>query len=211
MFGEIQFTIPCAPVSQQATRAAKERFTAEVRKITEPLEYLLDGEIRLEIVWSISEYDRWETPDAPDVDNILKPLLDALCGPQGILLDDCQVQALGVSWLDWTLDTQSVEILLKFRSDEFLRKEGLSFVRFKDGLCFPIPGDIRKSHLQPWLQAAEAAVKLRDATGRIARSILHGNFIHRSRLTEFPVFSLEELREEPLQKNIHEGYIHTPK
>ena len=60
------------------------------------------------IEWTVHEQDRYESDAAPDVDNILKPLLDGLCGPEGVLIDDCQVQAVDCRWIDWTLREQPV-------------------------------------------------------------------------------------------------------
>lgn len=73
-FGEITFSLPVAPVSQQAASAAKQKLVAEVRKITSPLEYILDGEVQIEIQWLIHERLRWETNASPDVNNILTVL-----------------------------------------------------------------------------------------------------------------------------------------
>jgi hypothetical protein len=54
-FGEVEFSLPIAPVSQQASSAAKQKLVAEVRTITKPLEYLLSGEVQIEVQWLIHE------------------------------------------------------------------------------------------------------------------------------------------------------------
>jgi len=51
--------------------------------------YLPLGDVKVSIEWTLHEQDPYESDAAPDVDNILKPLLDVLCGPDGILIDDC--------------------------------------------------------------------------------------------------------------------------
>jgi Holliday junction resolvase RusA-like endonuclease len=99
--GELEFTISGPPVSQQSTRSEKDKFAELMRKQIGNSPYLLSGDVRVEIEWSLHEQYRYESDAAPDVDNILKPLLDALCGPQGVLIDDCQVQAVDCRWIDW--------------------------------------------------------------------------------------------------------------
>lgn len=200
-FGEIQFSLPVAPVSQQASSVAKKKLTDEVRRITVPLEYLLDGEVQIEVQWLIHERLRWETDASPDVDNILKPLLDGLCGPDGILIDDCQVQSIHAHWMGWNRDDQQLDIRIRFSPDDYLAKAGLSFARFANALCFPIPGDVRvKNALQHWLDAIESALAAREKIAGItksyypARSVLPRGFIHRSRVKGFPVHEIADLR-----------------
>ena len=203
-FGEITFSLPIAPVSQQATAASKEKLVAEVRKITSPLEYLLEGDVQIEIQWLIHERLRWETDASPDVDNILKPLLDGLCGRDGILIDDCQVQSITSFWVDWTRDDQQLDIRIRFVPESYLPKAGLWFVRLKDALCFPVPAEVReKKAVQPWLDAIELAIatreKIADRTKSYypARYVLPRGLIHRSRIKDFPVHELAELRKLP--------------
>jgi hypothetical protein len=135
------------------------------------------------------------------VDNILKPLLEGLCGPDGILIDDCQVQAVTASWIDWTRDDQQLDIRIRFSRDDYLPKAGLSFVRLKDALCFPLPFEVReKGGLQIWLDAIETATKVREKIPELtnsyypARSVLPRGFIHRTRIKDFPVHDLADLR-----------------
>src|SRR5207244_5710585 len=50
---------------------------------------LLTGEVAVEVEWVLHERYRWESGlmlTTPDVDNIVKPLLDALCGPDALLI-----------------------------------------------------------------------------------------------------------------------------
>jgi Holliday junction resolvase RusA-like endonuclease len=198
--GEITFSLPVAPVSQQAASAAKRSLVAEIRKITSPLEYILDGEVKIEIQWHIHERLRWETDASPDVDNILKPLLDGLCGRDGLLIDDCQVQSITAFWCGWTRDDQQLDIRVRFGPDEYLNKAGLSFVRVKDALCFPVPAEILHKGLTIWLDAIEGATQAREKIADLtksyypARYVLPRGLIHRSRIKEFPVHELEELR-----------------
>ena len=199
-FGEIHFELATAPVSQQASGDAKAALREQVRAITRPLQYLIDSEVQLEIEWFVHERFRWETDASPDVDNIIKPLLDGLCGPEGLLVDDCQVQRVGCSWIDWNRDDQKLAIHLKFPPDSYLMKDGLVFARVQQAMCFPVPRDVQKKALGLWLDALEHSLagrkKLTDLTGSYypARYVLPTGFIHVSRLRGFKVVPVEDLR-----------------
>jgi Holliday junction resolvase RusA-like endonuclease len=199
-FGELTFEVPAAPVSQQASGAAKEAIREHVRSITRPLQYVIDTEVQVELEWFIHERLRWETDSSPDVDNIIKPLLDGLCGPEGVIVDDCQVQSVTSSWIDWTRDDQQVCIRLKFSPDHFLLKEGLVFARVQNALCFPVPKEVQEKALGVWLDAIDAALaaraKIEQATNSYypARYVLPPGLIHVSRLHGFPVIDVAELR-----------------
>src|ERR1035438_2459116 len=88
--GELTFVVEGPPVSQQSRRSEKDTFAKSIRAQMSECGYLISGDVRIYIEWTLHEQDRYESDAAPDVDNILKPLLDALCGPEGVLIDDCQ-------------------------------------------------------------------------------------------------------------------------
>jgi hypothetical protein len=59
------------------------------------------------------------------IDNLLKPMLDAFCGPNGLLVDDCQVRSLGISWISTTSDQPAVTIQVHFIDSDFVPKAGI--------------------------------------------------------------------------------------
>jgi len=199
-FGELEMTLPVPAVSRQATSAAKQAITELVRSFTKPLEYLLDGDVTVDIEWTLHERSRWETDASADVDNIIKPLLDALCGPDGILIDDCQVRSFSSTWLSWVKEEDQVVIRIKYDADHYLPKDGLVFVRIQGALCYPVPREIREKRATAvWLDAVETSLRAREGIEKLtgsyypARYVLPSGFIHRSRLTQFPVYSPGEL------------------
>lgn len=102
--------LPVAPVSLQASRAQKEVITNAIRSAIADHGFILTNDVKISIEWLVNEQRRYETDAAPDVDNIIKPIIDALCGPQGVLVDDCQVQFVSCHWIDWERDDQQVTI-----------------------------------------------------------------------------------------------------
>jgi Holliday junction resolvase RusA-like endonuclease len=136
--GLLEFTLPLAPVSQQAKSEAKSEFKCAVQAFTKTAQYLLAGDVQLSVEWLVSEQARYETDRSPDVDNILKPLIDSLVGPDGLVIDDNQIQSVSCSWIDWHREEEQIRVELRFLPDEWLQKQGLVFVQFENGLCMPI-------------------------------------------------------------------------
>ena len=87
----LRYEIPTAPVSQQATSDSKAGLKSQVQAIISKANLFLTGEVRVNIDWMVHDRIRYETDQAPDIDNVIKPTLDAITGPSGILIDDCQV------------------------------------------------------------------------------------------------------------------------
>src|SRR5947199_68686 len=78
----------------------------------------------------------------------LEDLIDALCGPDGLLVDDCQLSRVNVEWVSWIYDDrQQVKLDLRFIDSDFHKREGLFFVDFGAGLCYPFSGHIPKGGL----------------------------------------------------------------
>ncbi|MCI5130534.1 MAG: RusA family crossover junction endodeoxyribonuclease [Candidatus Electrothrix sp. EH2] len=76
-----------------------------------------------------SRKKRYETDTSADIDNIIKPLLDSLCGPSGILIDDNQVQCVTCYWLDTSdYESEKINISIDYIDDEYISKEGLIFI-----------------------------------------------------------------------------------
>jgi hypothetical protein len=137
------------------------------------------------------------------VDNILKPLLDALCGPHGVLIDDCQVQAVDCRWIDWRDRTERVEVRIRFFPDEWVSKDGLCFVHLGKGLCFPInrtaPAEgtlLILEHVNAMLMTSNKLIGLGldyyEANGVMSVQ----RVFHRSRVGRFPVIELDAIRVE---------------
>jgi Holliday junction resolvase RusA-like endonuclease len=152
--GIISFRVNLAPTSQQSKRAVKDGFTKACKEAMAKFPVILYGEVKVDIVWYIHEQDRYETDAAPDVDNILKPLLDGLYGPGALLIDDCQVQEISCRWIDSAIHDQSVEIEVRHHPDDWLRRDSLSFVEFESCLCMPLsdsaPREAKILMLETW-------------------------------------------------------------
>src|SRR5574337_661129 len=99
MFGEWQQTFDLEPVSYANPGAARAAFKVAVRAQLRN-RFVFVGGISITIVLYLDEQKMLETPSYGDIDNHAKQLLDTIKGSGGILIDDCQVQHLDISWID---------------------------------------------------------------------------------------------------------------
>src|SRR5260370_25193106 len=89
------------PVSLQASAARKASLKADLATVAAAgTTGVFTGDVEVTIEWFVSQQVRYGTHMVAGLDNIVKPLLPAVTGPDGVMIDDNQVQSLRVSWLD---------------------------------------------------------------------------------------------------------------
>ncbi len=201
--GEVTIVLPFAPVRFKAARARKDILTKAVRRITSKIPDVLSGEVTVDIEWLIHERERCESHASPDLDNILKPLLDALHGPRGILIDDSQIQALGIHWIDSPREEQTITIRIRHLPDELIPKAGLLFARVHANLCVPLNMNLPPRGLLVLIDNWEAAFRARGELLRSGMNYYGANRVmpiqrpfHSSRLRSFKIRPLAQLRTE---------------
>lgn len=198
----LEIRIPLAPVSIQSSSQSKAEFKAKVREQCAPFSFLLACDVQIEVTWHIHEQERYETDRAPDVDNILKPLLDALSGPDGVLIDDNQVQSICCSWVDWTRRDEEISISIRFYDDEgWMPKGHFKFVQFEKGLCYPVATYFPRELQEAFVRIFEKGLTARADLEKIgvgyeeARALMPvARIFHRTRVSDFPVITLEQFK-----------------
>jgi len=160
--GELTFSFNFEPVSLQSNSEKREFVKNEIRKITSKLNYLLSGDVKVEIQWLLYEQERYESANAPDIDNIIKPILDGLSGPQGVIIDDCQVQTIGSHWIDWTKREHKINISIQYIPNDYVCKANLIFVRLDGNLFFPIQSNLNLEAKKLLIMHLENGMKLRN-------------------------------------------------
>lgn len=206
---DIEFGIPAKPIGRQS--GSKQEYRAFKEAITSGLcavQYLLSGDVQLEVDWLIHERERYETDRAPDVDNILKPILDGMSGPNGLLIDDCQVQAIDCRWIDWTREDQTLTIRVRFMGDEWVPKSQLVFVHLGRSLYFPINLDLKPEGMGLVLDMVTKMLSARDEVENLTndyylakRLMPIQRVFHKSRLEKFQKIEMIDLRRK-LEKEI---------
>ena len=132
---DVCFRVYGKPPSLQNNQEKKLKFTKIVQSYTKQCPYIITNTCWIHIDYYCSELRRFKNPNMYDMDNIIKPILDALVGRDGLVVDDVLFDRVEVNWIDKN-GLDEVEIRIEYPELHYQRKEDLSF--FKNGLwCFP--------------------------------------------------------------------------
>lgn len=134
MFGEWEQRFDLAPVPYGNGSAQRGEFRGAIQAALTN-RWLFSNEIHLEITLHVDVQATIETDEAADLDNYAKSILDGLKGPNGIMIDDTQVQALSISWIDG-YGPPAFTIAAKGSPDDFVLKPQ-EFYEMPDGLWYP--------------------------------------------------------------------------
>ena len=133
------------PVSLRSNRAYKDVIEESIKVQTRVIPWVCTEDIGIVIEWKINDRERYENPGTPDIDNILKPILDSLCGPEGVLVDDCQVVSLSVTCLGgWVHGSNSFDLKLTlpnegmYENNACIPKDEIQMVNIGKNLYLPI-------------------------------------------------------------------------
>lgn len=134
-FGEFERTFNIPPIPYGNPK--KKEFVNLVHKELSDIKYLLTSEVRITIILYLNERVRYETHQSADLDNYAKLICDAIKGPEGIIIDDVQIQYLSVSWIDTTKE-ESFELNILTHPDSFLPKP-IKLFEMPNELYYPVP------------------------------------------------------------------------
>jgi Holliday junction resolvase RusA-like endonuclease len=195
--GPVELHIPREPVSLQAAGKKRRALSREIASLAASVNWFFTGDVDVSVQWTLSEKHRYESDRALDLDNILKPLLDGLSGPNGCLIDDTQVQHISVGWIDWTReDRQHLRIQIEALDPDEWMTRSFHMVEIRPAMCIPLPADISAEAAGMLLRAVERMFAGSDELMRmgvswtVARRLrpLQRTF-HRNKVREFEVIS----------------------
>lgn len=121
----------------QGNRVKQTDMIKEIRNQLKNCQFLITCDLAVHFTFFVDERIRYETHLSPDVDNVIKRALDAICGPQGILINDTQVQFVTSKWIDDEVTSTDSMIVIEPDEISFIEKKNISFVKFHKNLCIP--------------------------------------------------------------------------
>lgn len=198
-FGSLKFEIMGAPVSVQSSKAVKSAYLRNIKNILSKYKYVLTGQIMLDVTWLVPAKSRYETDARADIDNCLKPILDAFTGPDGLFIDDCQIKGLYICWRH--IESEEERLLFEFNFDpiQWCNKDGLAFLALDRGLCCLVDINWSKPIREIWIKTIKSGEHYKTKLEKLGTSYLAlagmtgGNQpFHRTRTTGFPVLSEDE-------------------
>ena len=150
-------------MSLQAKSDRRSEFKEFAVEELKSVSFLLSGDVKISIEWYSHEQKRYETTASADIDNIIKPLLDSLCGPDGIMIDDNQVQSIGCNWFDYDdIENEKLVVVVEFSPSEFVLKEGLFFVNVHQHLYMPLWESLDKKAQKLMAESFVKMIEIRE-------------------------------------------------
>lgn len=78
-------------ISIQSKKEARKELYSPIQGELAKFKWICVGPVNVEFNWHLHGTQRQETDKVGDFDNITKPILDALTGASGLLVDDSQI------------------------------------------------------------------------------------------------------------------------
>ena len=198
-FGRAEFVVHGSPVSVQSKKVVRDAYLASIKGQFEGLMYLLTGEIILNVTWLLPAKQRFETDAKSDIDNCIKPIIDAFTGPDGLFIDDCQLRGLYIFWRHIESGNERLVFDFEFQGDQYALKKGLAFVQLDGALCTPVNLNWPIAAKVMWSAMLSTNQKSKEILEKIGISypavagFLGGNQpFHRTRVSGFRLLSLSD-------------------
>ncbi|WP_230980694.1 RusA family crossover junction endodeoxyribonuclease [Burkholderia cepacia] len=184
-------------MSSQSRAERKQELVQSIQQELSQFKWLISGSVQIEFAWYLHSIERQETDKVGDIDNITKPILDALTGPNGILIDDSQIGSVHTFWMSRNEQvTYSVLTLeIQFSNDDCLDKHNLVFIQYWNAMCIALNVDFtdQKSifgalfvvRFRRWYR--HMASRFRGAGADFDRALIQSTWdFHRTRVGGFP-------------------------
>lgn len=182
----------------QSTKKVREAYLATIKSELSRFHFILTGQLMLEVTWLVPAKSRYETDAKADIDNCLKPIIDAFTGPDGLFINDCQLKGLYICWRHIASENERLHFKFEFDPDQWTEKGGLAFIRLERGLCCQVslnwPIHLRKS----WVEAMQTGEHYKEKLEQLGASYLAlaamtggSQPFHVTRTSGFPLLSAE--------------------
>jgi Holliday junction resolvase RusA-like endonuclease len=200
-YGEATISVTTSPVSLQAKSNKKENLKNTIHNHFLNFDEIIISDIKVEIIWYCRTQERYETDKIADIDNIVKPILDSLCGEGGIIIDDNQVQTITAYWLDIWCGEEYFDINIKCFDTSFIKRSDLAYFEIRPNLYLPYNYRLEKNLIEKNISLLTFQFDTFDKlmkTGKgydVARGILPCmRLFHKSRIPKcYQTFTKEEL------------------
>lgn len=128
----------------QSKKKAKDIVIQLIQTELKKFKWIISGSVSVDFIWYLNRVEKQETDKIGDIDNISKPIIDSLIGPDGILIDDSQIKGLYSSWIsrNQMMIDNILRIEIRFNNDYCFSKMNLKFIQYDKAICVPVNLDL---------------------------------------------------------------------
>ncbi|AWI88462.1 MULTISPECIES: RusA family crossover junction endodeoxyribonuclease [unclassified Methylobacterium] len=196
----ISFRLNDAPLSKQGKKQRREGLLKSTSEELNKIPFLFSDDVEITIELFLHEQNRYETDRSADIDNVVKPLLDVMTGPNGLMIDDNQVQSIRNFWVD-TDESEHAIVTVSPLLEGTVQKGGLVFVNMWKQMYFPLNEKLPPKAVSLFLDALSGHIKTRNYLEQngadyntLRRMLPIQRLFHKTRITAFNVKSFDEMR-----------------
>lgn len=198
---QIEFTLEAKdfPTMQSKKNAQLELQTA-IKEELANFKWLIYNDVNIEFAWYFSGCRKKESDKIGDLDNLIKPIIDAFTGENGLFVDDSQIGSLNSLWMSKNVSISSdtvLRIFINFNNDDCCLKEKMRFVQLDKqmyALCHFDESDIMSLYYALVLHHGQLRSRKRN------NDISHKHPNHEFNLTQFNLFHRTRLKDIPNNK-----------
>lgn len=184
-------------VSVQSRKKLQDSLLYLIASELRNFEWLILGKVQIEVHWFLNAVEKQETDKVGDLDNITKPLIDALSGIDALLIDDSQINSIHYTWTskNGMIKNNLVKLIIIFNNEYTISKRNLYFLQTSSVIYTPLNFDLNDKKELERIKFFIEAFKLKRTVAENIKSKLDINVdryliyseweFHRTRLSGF--------------------------
>lgn len=130
---QLEFTLEAKDFpTMQSKRKSQLDIQKAIKEELEKFKWLIYNDVNFEFTWYFSGIRKKESDNIGDLDNLIKPIIDAFAGENGLYIDDAQIGSLNTLWMSKNENTSSdtiLRIFVNFNNDVCCMKENMRFIQ----------------------------------------------------------------------------------
>lgn len=198
---QIEFTLEAKDFpTMQSKKNTQLELQTDIKEELANFKWLIYNDVNIEFAWYFSGYRKKESDKIGDLDNLIKPIIDAFTGENGLFVDDSQIGSLRSLWMSKDVSTSSdtvLRIFINFNNDDCCLKQNMRFVQL-DKQMYALyhfdESDIMSLYYTLVLHHEQLRLRKRN------NSILHKYPNNEFNLTQFNLFHRTRLKDIPNNK-----------
>jgi Holliday junction resolvase RusA-like endonuclease len=182
--------------SVQSKKIIIDKNKDEIQQELSKFKWIITGPVLVQFAWYLDGVARQETSKFGDMDNISKPIQDALTGSSGIIVDDCQIKNIETLWMTKNHSVQNhiLRIEIRYSNNETQLKSNLRFIQYAGPICLLVNFDPKnidhllqtKLYLSAFKHIRRFATKFKRINVNVDQYLIANPYVfHKTRLNGF--------------------------
>lgn len=141
-------------ISVQSKKIKIDSLKQKIQNELKKFDWIIIGEVNLQLVFYISEYEKTYTDKIADLDNLINPIIEPLQGRNGLIIDECQIKKTNIYWISKNTSSKyniihPIVFYIYFDIQNVLKKDNKSiFLEFEKGLVTSFSNDLNEEDIK---------------------------------------------------------------